>query len=296
MYNIEKMSIYDLMIVNTYREKIWSLILSAYNKLKTEIYIFKQNMNTGPEIQHSYEAASDTLVVDETKKETNDLLSGIFGKKFTDLLDKVSKVLWGISGAFGGNKESDTTSVSEQKNSETSTTVVEKKNTNEWVQDRQQLAMIDKYKGTDKEAFGNKLIQVSNNLGINPNWLMAVMWKECRLNPKAVNKNGWASWLIQFMPKTAKWLWTSVEAIRTMSALDQLDYVEKYMKTYASKIHSYEDTYLAVFYPAYLGKADDKRLPANVIAQNPWVGKTVWQFTNHYAYRDIPDDAKEMLA
>lgn len=247
------------------------------------------------ETMNSRDIAPDTLVVNETKKETSWLLDNIFGKKITDLLDKVSKVLWGISGALNGNKENETISVAEQNNSQVSTIVVEKKNTNEWVQDRQQLAMIDKYKGDDKEAFGNKLIQVSNNLGINPNWLMAVMWKECRLDPKAINKSSGASWLIQFMPKTAKGLWTSVEAIRAMSALDQLDYVEKYMKNYASKIHSYEDTYLAVFYPAYLGKSDDKKLPANVIAQNPWVGKTVWQFTNHYAYRDIPDDAKEML-
>lgn len=295
MCNVEKMSITDLIIINTYREKFWSLDVSVYTKLKTEIYIFKHLMWNWLDILDSHESTPDSLILNDTKKETNDLLSGIFGKKFTDLLDKVSKVLWWISGAFGGNKENDTPSVSEQ-NSQASTTMVEKQNTNEWVQDRQQLAMIDKYKGADKEAFGNKLIQVSNNLGINPNWLMAVMWKECRLNPKAVNKNGWASWLIQFMPKTAKWLWTSVEAIRAMSAIDQLDYVEKYMKNYASKIHSYEDTYLAVFYPAYLGKSDDKKLPSNVIAQNPWVGKTVWQFTNHYAYRDIPDDAKEMLA
>ena len=81
-----------------------------------------------------------------------------------------------------------------------------------------------------------------------------------------------------------------------MSAEQQLDYVEKYLKNYASKIHSYEDTYLAVFYPAYLGKGDDKKLPQKVIAQNPWVGTTVWEFTNHYAYRDIPRNEQEKIA
>ncbi len=166
----------------------------------------------------------------------------------------------------------------------------------EYVWNVEQLAMIQAYKGNDKEAFGNKVIEICDRLGINPNWLMAVMRKESRLNPKAINKNGWASWLIQFMPKTAKWLWTSVDAIRTMSSIQQLDYVEKYLKTYASKIHSYEDTYQAVFYPAYLWKPSDKKLPANVIAQNPWIWTTVWEFTKHYAYRDIPKEDRDKIA
>lgn len=58
--------------------------------------------------------------------------------------------------------------------------------------------------------------------------LLANMYAESRLDPKAINPKGGASGLIQFMPETAKGLGTSVEEIRNMSAIDQLKYVEKY--------------------------------------------------------------------
>jgi len=49
-----------------------------------------------------------------------------------------------------------------------------------------------------------KLEEVSKNLHINPNWLMAVMWHESGINPARQNKSGGASGLVQFMPATAK--------------------------------------------------------------------------------------------
>lgn len=80
--------------------KIWSSYFSLYTKLKREIYMMIYAMWI--ETMNSRDIAPDTLVVNETKKETSGLLDNIFGKKFTDLLDKVSKVLWGISGALNG--------------------------------------------------------------------------------------------------------------------------------------------------------------------------------------------------
>ncbi len=107
------------------------------------------------------------------------------------------------------------------------------------------------------EQFLSKLVEISKSLQINPNWLLIVMWKESKINPKAVNKNSGASGLIQFMPRTAKWLGTSVEQIREMTGTEQLDYVFKYFKSYAGKIKTVQDLYLITFFPAALGKDDD---------------------------------------
>lgn len=125
--------------------------------------------------------------------------------------------------------------------------------------------------GTD---FTDKVHTISGKLGINPNWLMQVMYSESRLKPTAYNPSG-ASGLIQFMPSTAAALGTSTSAIRNMSAVDQLDYVYAYFRPYAGKMKSYYDLYLATFFPGGIGKPDSwifhsSRLSAATIAmQNP---------------------------
>ena len=54
----------------------------------------------------------------------------------------------------------------------------------------------------NREAFCKKVLDVSDRLGINPDWLMAVMYKESGLNAAAYNAHGGAVGLIQFMPAT----------------------------------------------------------------------------------------------
>ena len=103
----------------------------------------------------------------------------------------------------------------------------------------------------------------------------AVMWSESRLDPAATNPEGGATGLIQFMPATAAGLGTSCEALREMSALDQLDYVERFFRPYAPRCHTFGDFYMACFFPAAIGKEDDyvlqtRKLSAERIArQNP---------------------------
>ncbi len=77
------------------------------------------------------------------------------------------------------------------------------------------------------DGFYNKATEVAKRLGCDPNDLLAVMYSESGLKPGAVNKNGGATGLIQFMPRTAKSLGTSTQAIKNMSAEEQLVYVEK---------------------------------------------------------------------
>jgi hypothetical protein len=142
-------------------------------------------------------------------------------------------------------------------------------------------------KGESKQTFADKVKDIAAKLGINPNWLMVVMYNESRLNAQAVNKQKGdnpdaysrsvyrATGLIQFMPKTARILGTGTQSLYTMTNLRQLDYVYQYFKPYAGRIKSYFDLYMITFFPAAVGKKDDyiiqsPNISASVIAaQNP---------------------------
>jgi hypothetical protein len=66
--------------------------------------------------------------------------------------------------------------------------------------------------------------------------------------------------LIQFMPSTAKALGTTIEALEKMTAVDQLNYVRKYFAPRHGRLHSIEDVYMAILYPAAIGKPSDNTL------------------------------------
>jgi len=51
------------------------------------------------------------------------------------------------------------------------------------------------------------------------------------------------------MPQTARALGTTTDALAQMSAVDQLDYVEKFYKSHAGKMHSTADLYSATSGP-----------------------------------------------
>lgn len=63
-----------------------------------------------------------------------------------------------------------------------------------------------------------------------------------------------ATGLIQFMPRTAKGLGTTVNQLSEMTAIEQLKYVEKYFKPYAKRITTLPDMYMAILMPKYVGK------------------------------------------
>lgn len=102
------------------------------------------------------------------------------------------------------------------------------------------------------DAFYQKVCEISQRLKCDPNALMAVMNSESGLNAAAVNKNGGATGLIQFMPSTAKAYGTTTAALRNMSAVQQLDYVEKFFKgkTPANGTLDAGTLYALVFLPA----------------------------------------------
>lgn len=124
------------------------------------------------------------------------------------------------------------------------------------------------YVNEDKVAFATKVEQVCNILEINPNWLMFVMWFESRLNPEAVNPISGATGLIQFMPSTARELGTTVEAIKKLTAVEQLTFVQKYLQPYKGRMKTWVDVYLAVFYPRAIGNPNFVITPDVVARQN----------------------------
>lgn len=134
------------------------------------------------------------------------------------------------------------------------------------------LIYSDKVK-TNSAVFIAKVISICDKLSINPNWLMYVMYKESGLDHTAVNTVSGATGLIQFMPATAAGLATSTTYLRSMSNVDQLEYVYRYLKPYAGKMNSVTDVYLAVFFPAAMNKSLDyvfetKNLSASKIAKD----------------------------
>ncbi|MCL2328304.1 MAG: lytic transglycosylase domain-containing protein [Bacteroidetes bacterium] len=156
---------------------------------------------------------------------------------------------------------------------------------------RKKLAVMifDTYIVENKEAFLQKVKQISQNLGIQPDWLMAVMAIESGINHRAVNKTSGATGLIQFMPSTAIGLGTTTDALRAMSNVQQLSYVEKYLMPFKGKMNRFTDVYLAVFYPAAMGKPDSYVIGAagskvaeqNKIFQDAQGAVTVGSFKNY---------------
>jgi len=119
--------------------------------------------------------------------------------------------------------------------------------------------------------------EYSRSLNIDPNWLMAVMYFETAGTFSASIRNPFsnATGLIQFMPKTALSLGTSIDELALMTAEEQLYYVYQYYYPYRNRMNSYVDLYLATFFPLAMGKASNfvlqtSNLSASTIADvNP---------------------------
>lgn len=137
--------------------------------------------------------------------------------------------------------------------------------------DTKKIAFFDKIK-TEPERFVIKLQGIADFLRTDINWLMSVMYAESKLNSKAINPISNAVGLIQFMPATLNKMGYTTEQVKNMSALDQLDLVKQYFQPFKGRLKSYFDVYLAVFFPAAIGKPDNwifqaKNLSASIIAR-----------------------------
>lgn len=111
--------------------------------------------------------------------------------------------------------------------------------------------------------FRHKARDISSRLGIDPSHLMAVIAFESAetFSPSIRNAAGsGATGLIQFMPSTAQALGTSVEALASMSAVEQLNYVERYFQPYRGRMSGLADVYMAVLWPDAIGRPEGHAL------------------------------------
>ena len=106
-------------------------------------------------------------------------------------------------------------------------------------------------------VFKERIIWTANDLGFDPNYLMACIAFESgeTFSPSIKNAAGsGATGLIQFMPATARSLGTTTAKLAAMTAEDQIRYVYKYFKPYKGKLKTLEDIYMAILWPKAVGQ------------------------------------------
>lgn len=108
------------------------------------------------------------------------------------------------------------------------------------------------------DEFEAKVREVSRKLSIPPEWLMAVMHSESKFDASIKNRRGsGATGLIQFMPSTAKDFGISVQQLKNLDPIDQLNYVYRYLDAKKQQYRAYNsltDLYLAILYPKALAQ------------------------------------------
>lgn len=109
------------------------------------------------------------------------------------------------------------------------------------------------------QAFRDRLFEICQTLGVEPDYLMVCMAFESAetFSPSIKNAAGsGATGLIQFMPNTAKSLGTTTAALAAMTAEQQLEWVLAYFLPYKGRLKTLADVYMAILWPAAIGKAD----------------------------------------
>lgn len=111
-------------------------------------------------------------------------------------------------------------------------------------------------------AFRSTVRAIAVSLLLPPDgasWLMACMsWESGNtFMPTIRNAAGsGAVGLIQFMPYTAVALGTTVAELAELTAEQQLEYVDRYFLPYKGRLQLLSDTYMAILWPAAIGKPD----------------------------------------
>lgn len=110
----------------------------------------------------------------------------------------------------------------------------------------------------------------SARLGLDPNWIMAIMAVETVSSFKPCVRNPFtqATGLVQFMPDTARELGTSIDGLCGMSQTGQWRYVEEYLRR---KIRAHGrprdlgSTYMLVFTPIMTQRPDSETVTYKVV-------------------------------
>jgi hypothetical protein len=134
-------------------------------------------------------------------------------------------------------------------------------------------------------TFRERVIWLAEDLDIGaepgkpePNWLMTCMaWesgRSFRSDVKNMAGSG-ATGLIQFMPSTARGLGTTTDKLATLTPEDQLNWVWKYFRPYDGRLRSLADVYMAILWPAAVGKPESHALFTGGIAYRQNAGLDV---------------------
>lgn len=129
--------------------------------------------------------------------------------------------------------------------------------------------------------FKKRVIEICKELVIVPDYLMSCMAFETggsfRADIPNKEKSG-AIGLIQFMPSTAIDLGSTTEKLAKLTSIEQLEYVRKYFFHRKGKLHTLEDVYLAILFPAGIGKDVDTPI---MVKGDKYYKKNAGLDTNH---------------
>jgi hypothetical protein len=135
------------------------------------------------------------------------------------------------------------------------------------------LLHIGKVPSTERDAFEASVKWTAEQLKVNPDWLMQIMYFESGLRPWAQNtkylvQGEPATGLIQFVKSTAEALGTTTAALKGMGYVQQMNYVYKYFRPYAGRMKSVYDVYLVTFYPAALGRERHEAIGGKAVSNS----------------------------
>jgi hypothetical protein len=141
--------------------------------------------------------------------------------------------------------------------------------------------------------FRKKVVEIAKRLDKDPNLLMAGMALETgKTFSPTVGKGSSYVGLIQFGDAAAESVGTTRNALLEMTALQQLDYVEKYLEKKKDKINTLTDFYLSILMPVDVGKGNDS---THVVFDNEYPLKykdngelTDLSKSRHFGYRQNP--------
>lgn len=119
------------------------------------------------------------------------------------------------------------------------------------------MFLLDKFKPESKsEEFVKVLTKVSRELDCDAGLLLMIMYFESRLNPKARNlKRGGAGLLLIPDPDCRK-IGTSANKMVQMDAVEQLVYIQKYLRPHRGRFKTLADTWYACYFPDALGRGE----------------------------------------
>ncbi len=105
--------------------------------------------------------------------------------------------------------------------------------------------------------FKARLIEAAGNIAVDPNLLISAIAFETgeTFSPWITNASG-ATGLIQFTRDTAAELGTSTAELAAMTDVDQMEFVERYFQPYRNMLKTIEDVYMAILWPAAIGKSN----------------------------------------